>query len=58
MSPAAGRVYNAAHRYWGPVAVMVVALPDAMPLGLFLIGLGWATHVALDRAIGVGRRDA
>jgi hypothetical protein len=48
--------YNAVHRYWGPIALMLAALPDAVPLAVFIVGLSWATHIAVDRALGFGLR--
>jgi hypothetical protein len=29
-----------------------------MPLALFIVGLAWAAHIALDRALGFGLRDS
>ncbi len=56
LAPGAVPLYNAAHRYWGPIALIVVALPDAVPLAVFIAGLAWATHIAVDRALGFGLR--
>lgn len=58
LAPRAVPLYNALHAYWGPVGLMALALPDPMPRALFIIGLAWAAHVALDRALGFGLRDA
>jgi hypothetical protein len=58
LNPRAVGAYNAVHRYWGPLGLMVIALPDAMPLAVFIVGLAWAAHVAVDRALGYGLRDA
>jgi hypothetical protein len=58
LNPRAVRRYNALHSYWGPLAIMAIALPDAMPLALFIVGLAWAAHIALDRALGLGLRDS
>lgn len=57
LHPRAVPAYNAVHRFWGPVALMVVAAL-ALPAGWFVAGLAWASHVAVDRAVGYGLRDA
>ncbi len=45
--------YNIAHVWFGPVVVIVVALLLDLPLVLS-IGLIWAVHIAIDRALGYG----
>ncbi|WP_328322908.1 DUF4260 domain-containing protein [Kribbella sp. NBC_00382] len=59
LSPKAVPYYNLVHRPWIPLAVLVVysvgALGDWVPL--FTAGLGWLTHIALDRAFGYGLRE-
>ena len=54
LHPRAVPLYNAAHSLWGPalLAALSLALPGAWIAG----ALGWALHVALDRAIGYGMR--
>jgi uncharacterized protein DUF4260 len=51
--------YNLLHRPWIPLAVLVVysvgVLGDWVPL--FTAGLGWLTHIALDRSFGYGLRE-
>ncbi len=57
--------YNALHRPWVPLAMMIASMIIPLPvlglglrggLELFLAGLGWLTHVAADRAFGYGLR--
>jgi hypothetical protein len=46
-------VYNAAHSYLGPVALMTVGLAMAAPLTLSLAMI-WLAHIGIDRALGYG----
>jgi Domain of unknown function (DUF4260) len=50
--------YNAVHRPWLPLALLVVysvgGLGDRVPL--FTAGLGWLAHIAVERALGHGLR--
>jgi hypothetical protein len=55
--PRAVGVYNAVHRFAPPVALMVAASLAVVPLAFFVLGLAWATHIAVDRALGFGLRD-
>ena len=48
-------LYNALHRFWGPLALIAAGV---LGLGWFVAGVAWATHVAIDRAVGYGLRDA
>lgn len=57
LDPRAVPVYNALHRLWGPLALLVVAA-SALPLGYFIGALAWAFHVALDRTLGYGLRTS
>lgn len=50
-------LYNALHLLWGPVAVAAAALAAGLPLGYLAGALGWAVHVAFDRAIGLRLRS-
>jgi hypothetical protein len=56
LHPRAVPFYNAVHRFWGPVALIAAASFDVVALGWFVVGLAWAAHVALDRAVGYGLR--
>jgi len=46
-------VYNAAHSYLAPVALMTVGLAMAAPLTLS-IAMIWLAHIGIDRALGYG----
>jgi hypothetical protein len=56
LHPRAVPAYNAVHRFWAPAALLAVGAV-AGPW-LLVLGLAWATHVAVDRAVGYGLRDA
>jgi hypothetical protein len=56
LHPRAVPLYNALHRFWGPLALAVVVLAAALPLGYVAAALAWAGHVAFDRAIGLRPR--
>ena len=46
-------VYNAAHSYMAPVALMTLGFGLASPLVLS-IALIWLAHIGIDRALGYG----
>jgi hypothetical protein len=46
-------VYNAAHSYMAPVALMTTGFALASPLWLS-IALIWMAHIGIDRALGYG----
>ncbi|MDA9407479.1 DUF4260 domain-containing protein [Bradyrhizobium sp. CCBAU 45384] len=46
-------VYNAAHSYMAPVALLTLGFGLAAPL-TFSIGLIWLAHIGIDRALGYG----
>jgi hypothetical protein len=56
LHPRAVPLYNAVHRFLGPVALVTVAALGALGTGWLIAGLAWATHVALDRSVGYGLR--
>ena len=56
--PRAVRLYNALHAFWAPVALLVLAGLGDVGLGWFVVGLAWAAHIAVDRAVGYGFRNA
>ena len=56
LHPRAVGAYNLVHRFWGPVALAVLASVALIPLGFFIGALAWAFHIALDRALGYGLR--
>jgi hypothetical protein len=56
--PKAGAlVYNAAHSYLGPVALMTAGLAMTSPLVLS-IAMIWLAHIGIDRALGYGLKYA
>ena len=67
LRPARVRAYNLAHTPWIPLALIAVSVVLPLPalgwglrggLELFLAGLAWLLHIAIDRACGYGLRDA
>ncbi|TMK43944.1 MAG: DUF4260 family protein, partial [Alphaproteobacteria bacterium] len=46
-------VYNAAHSYMAPVALMTTSFAFASPLWLS-IAMIWMAHIGIDRALGYG----
>ena len=46
-------VYNAAHSYMAPVALMTTSFALASPLWLS-IAMIWLAHIGIDRALGYG----
>jgi hypothetical protein len=48
--------YNLAHRYWLPLAVLILASAGVLPVGYVVGGLAWCLHISLDRALGYGLR--
>ncbi|MEA2249332.1 MAG: hypothetical protein QOH46_3861 [Solirubrobacteraceae bacterium] len=49
-------LYNALHRFSGPVALLAAASLGLLGGAWLIAGLAWAAHVALDRAVGYGLR--
>ena len=58
--------YNTLHAPWIPLALIAVSIIAPLPslgwglrggLELFLAGLAWLMHIALDRAVGYGVRE-
>ncbi len=59
LPPVAVPWYNAAHRAWVPLLLLVVyAVSPLTWAPLFAAGLGWLAHIALDRSLGYGLRSA
>jgi hypothetical protein len=50
-------VYNAAHSYLAPVALMTAGLAMASPL-LLSLAMIWLAHIGIDRALGYGLKYA
>lgn len=67
LRPGRVRAYNLAHAPWIPLAVIAASIVVPLPslgwglrggLELFLAGLAWLLHIAVDRAAGYGLREA
>jgi Domain of unknown function (DUF4260) len=56
LAPAAVPFYNAVHRLWGPLALLVAGTFWIDSAALFTGGLAWLAHIAIDRAAGFGLR--
>jgi hypothetical protein len=56
LHPRAVLLYNALHRFWGPLGLVVVALAAGLPAGYLVGALAWALHIAVDRTVGYGLR--
>jgi hypothetical protein len=52
-----GVVYNAAHSYLAPVALMTLGFAIGEPLTLS-IAMIWLAHIGIDRALGYGLKYA
>jgi hypothetical protein len=46
-------IYNAAHSYMAPMALMVLGFAAAAPL-ILSIAMIWLAHIGIDRALGYG----
>lgn len=49
--------YNVLHSYWTALAIMAASFLEPVlwlrpGLEVFLVGLGWALHISIDRAVG------
>lgn len=56
LHPRAVPAYNLLHRFWGPIALGVVAVAVGLSPAWLVGALAWALHVAIDRAVGYGLR--
>jgi Domain of unknown function (DUF4260) len=56
LHPRAVPLYNALHRFWGPVALGALAALGVVSLGFFVGAVAWALHIAVDRTVGYGLR--
>ena len=56
LHPRAVPLYNLLHRFWGPLALGVVAVAAGLSAAWVVGALAWALHVAIDRAAGYGLR--
>ncbi len=55
LHPSAVPFYNAVHRYWAPVVLVVAALLLRSPEWV-AAGLAWIAHISFDRSLGFGLR--
>ncbi|HET9661305.1 MAG TPA: DUF4260 family protein [Thermomicrobiales bacterium] len=58
LAPRAVPIYNALHRLFGPAMLGLLVLAGVLPAVWLSAALGWALHIALDRTVGYGLRDA
>jgi hypothetical protein len=56
LAPTAVPFYNAAHRPWGPLALLAAGGIWPGSAALLAGGLAWLAHVGLDRGLGFGLR--
>lgn len=56
LHPRAVPLYNALHRFAGPVALTALAAAGVVPAGFLAGGLVWGAHIAMDRSLGYGLR--
>src|SRR5438270_3478960 len=57
LDPRAVPAYNAVHRYWAPIVLVVVAFVlNSTPW--VAAGLAWCAHISFDRSLGFGLRTA
>lgn len=52
LHPRAVPLYNALHRFWGPVVLAAVAAAGLVSSAFLVGALAWAFHIALDRSVG------
>lgn len=58
LAPRAVPIYNALHRFVGPVALALLVLAGVLPAIWLSAALGWALHIAIDRTVGYGLRGS
>jgi hypothetical protein len=58
LAPRAVPIYNALHRFVGPVLLALLVIAGVLPAIWLSAALGWALHIAVDRAVGYGLRGA
>jgi Domain of unknown function (DUF4260) len=56
LHPRAVPVYNAVHRFWGPLALGLLAVLGVIPIVWLVGALTWCLHISLDRVLGYGLR--
>lgn len=55
LAPRAVPLYNAVHRFWAPVVLVVITFFISSPAWL-AAGLAWIAHISFDRSLGFGLR--
>lgn len=60
LNPRAVPFYNATHRLWEPflLAALALLLPSPIRFGWLAGAAAWLLHIAVDRLLGFGLRDA
>ena len=58
LAPRAVPMYNALHRFAGPVLLAGLVLAGVLPSVWLAAALGWALHISIDRAVGYGLRGS
>ena len=58
LAPRAVPIYNALHRFVGPVVLAALVLAGVLPNVWLSAAFGWALHISLDRALGYGLRGS
>ena len=56
MHPRAVPLYNALHRFVGPVLLGMLAIGGGISSVWLIAALTWSLHIAIDRAVGYGLR--
>ncbi len=56
LHPRAVRLYNALHTLTLPVAIAIATAAFGWSHAWFAAALGWTAHIAVDRALGYGKR--
>jgi hypothetical protein len=56
LHPRAVPLYNALHGLAGPLVLLALGLTGVLSAAWLVGGLAWTFHVALDRALGYGKR--
>jgi len=56
LHPRAVPLYNALHRFWGPLALGILAASGIASPGFLVGAIAWALHIAVDRTVGYGLR--
>ena len=58
LAPRAVPIYNALHRLVGPTLIALLVIAGVLPSVWIAAALGWALHIAVDRAAGYGLRGS